>query len=104
MNRRAIIQYIHRKTVISEEQKISLIHMLYNHSNHFDSLSRLIKSLNLFSSKAYQELLSFERAEVVKTLIKGAEERVLNETLGKLIEIFFRETSSFLKVVLNEMQ
>lgn len=104
MNRREIIQYIRQKTVISEEQKISLMHMLYKHSNNFDSLCRLIKSLNIFSSKAFQELLSFEKAEVVKTLIQGAEERISNDTLGKLVEIFFGKASCFPKVVLSKLQ
>jgi hypothetical protein len=104
MNRREIIQYIRQKTVISEEQKISLMHMLYKHSNNFDSLCRLIKSLNMFSSEVFQELLSFEKAEIVKTLIQGVEERISNDTLGKLVEIFFGKASYFLKVVLSELQ
>lgn len=58
----------------------------------------------MFSSEAYQELLSFEKAEVVKTLIKGAEERISNETFRKLVEIFFGKASTFLKVVLSELQ
>ena len=104
MNRREIIQYIRQKTVISEEQKISLMHMLYKHSNNFDSLCRLIKSLNMFSAEAFQELLSFEKAEVVKTLTQGVGERISNDTFGKLVEIFFGKASTFLKVVLSELQ
>ena len=104
MNRREIIQYIREETVISEEQKISLIHMLYKHSNNFDSLCRYIKSLNMFISETYQELFSFERVEVVKTLIRGVEERISNDTFGKLVEIFFGKASSFSKVVLSKLQ
>lgn len=104
MNRREIIQYIRQKTVIPEEQKISLIHMLYKHSNLFGLLCRLIKSLNIFASEAYQELSGFERMEVVKALIKGIEERISNDTFGKLMEIFFGEDSTFPRVVLLRLQ
>jgi len=104
MNRREIIRYIREETVISEEQKISLIQMLYKHSNNFDSLWGWIKSLNMFISETYQELLSFERVEVVKTLIRGVEERISNDTFGKLAEIFFGKASYFPKVVLSKLQ
>ena len=104
MNRREIIQYIRQKTVISEEKKISLMHMLYKHSNNFDSLCRLIKSLNMFSSEVFQELLSFEKVEVVKSLIKGSEEGMSDLTFGKLLEVFFGKTSNFPKAILNKLQ
>ena len=104
MNRREIIQYIRQKTVISEEQKISLMNMLYKHSNNFDSLCSWIKSLNVFASETYQELLSFERMEVVRTLIRGVEEKIPNDTFGKLVEIFFVKISHFSEVVLIRLQ
>lgn len=104
MNRQEIIQYIRKKTVISEEQKISLMHMLYKHSNNFDSLCSWIKSLNMFASEGYQELLAFERVEVIKTLIKGVEERASNDTFLKLVEIFFGKASYVPKVVLSKLQ
>ena len=104
MNRREIIRYIREETVISEEQKISLIHMLYKHSNNFHSLCSWIKSLNMFISETYQELLSFERMEVVRTLIRGVEEIISNDTFGKLVEIFFGKASYFPKVVLSKLQ
>ncbi len=104
MNRREIIRYIREETVISEEQKISLIHMLYKHSNNFDSLCSWIKSLNMFISETYQELLSFERVEVVKALIRGVEEKISNDTFGNLVEIFFGKASCFPKVVLSKLQ
>lgn len=104
MNRREIIQYIRQKTEISEEQKISLIQMLYKHSNNFGPLCRWIKGLNMFRSVAYQELFSFEKMEVVKDLIRGAEERISSETFEKLIEIFFGKASSFYRVVLSKLQ
>lgn len=104
MNRREIIRYIREETVISEEQKISLIHMLYKHSNNLDSLCEWIKSLNMFISETYQDLLSFERMEVVRTLIRGVEEKISNDTFGYLVEIFFGKASYFLKVVLSELQ
>ena len=104
MNRREIILYIRQKTVISEEQKVSLIQILYKHSNNFDSLCRWIKSLNAFASETYQELLSFERMEVVRTLIRGSEEKISNETFGKLVEIFFGKASHFPKAVLSKLQ
>ena len=104
MNRREIIRYIREETVISEEQKISLIHMLYKHSNNFDSLCRYIKGLNMVASEAYQKLLSFERVEVVKTLIRAAEERISKDTFGKLVEIFFGRASHFPRVALIRLQ
>jgi len=104
MNRREIIRYIREETVISEEQKISLIQILYKHSNNFDSLCSWIKSLNMFISETYQELPSFERAEVVKTLIRGVEEKISNDTFGKIMEIFFGKTPHFSEVVLIKLQ
>ena len=58
----------------------------------------------MFASEAYQDLLSFKRVEVVNTLIRGVEERISNDTFGKLVEIFFGKASYFLKVVLSELQ
>ena len=104
MNRREIIRYIREETVISEEQKISLIQILYKHSNNFDSLCSWIKSLNMFISETYQELLSFERVEVVKALIRGVEEKISNDTFGNLVEIFFGKTPHFSEVVLSKLQ
>jgi hypothetical protein len=104
MNRQEIIQYIRKETMISEKQKISLMHMLYKHTNNFDSLCGWIKSLNIFASEAYQELLSFEKMEVVKTLIKGSEERISDGTFGKLLEVFFGKASYFPNAVLGKLQ
>ncbi len=104
MNRREIIRYIREKTVISEEQKISIIQMLYKHSNNFDSLCRYLKSLNMLASETYQELLSFERVEVIKTLMRGIEEKTSNDTFGKLVEIFFGEARNFSGIVLIKLQ
>jgi hypothetical protein len=104
MNRREMIRYIREETLISEEQKISLLHMLYKHSNNFDSLCSWIKSLNRFISETYQELLGFERMDVVRTLIRGVEEKISNGTFEKLVEIFFGKASCFPKVVLSKLQ
>jgi|GEM_PF-1343968 len=104
MNRREIIHYIRHETAISEEKKAPLIHMLYNHSNNFGSLCRWIKSLNIFASVTFQELLSFERVEVVKVLIRGAEESISKEAFGKLIEIFFERASILSEAILNKLQ
>jgi len=104
MNRREIIQYIRQKSVVSEEQKISLINMLYNHSNNFGSLCGWIKSLNVLASKTFRELLSFERIEVVKMLIQGAEESISKDTFGRLVEIFFGRESILSGAILNQLQ
>jgi len=104
MNRREIIQYIRQKTVLSEEQKTSLINMLYNHSNNFGSLCRWIKNLNIFSSEAFQELFSFERMEVVNTLIRGAEERIWKGSFEELVKIFFGKPSEFSKAILSQLR
>ena len=104
MNCREIIRYIREETVIREEQKISLIHMLYKHSNNLDSLFRWIRSLNIFASETYQELLSFERVGAVKALIWCAEERLSNDTFVKLVEIFFGGVLLFPKAVLSKLQ
>jgi hypothetical protein len=58
----------------------------------------------MFISETYPELLSFERVEVVKALIRGVEEKISNDTFGKLVEIFFGKASYFLTVVLSELQ
>jgi len=104
MNRREIIRYIREETAISEEQKISLTQWLYKHSNNFDSLCRWIKSLNIFASETYHELLDFERMELVKTLIRGVEEKISNDTFVKLVEIFFGKVSYFPNAVLMKLQ
>lgn len=104
MNRREAIRYIHEETVISPEQRISLTQMLFKHLNNFDSLCSWIKCLTAFASEAYHGLRSFERMEVVRTLIRGVEEKISNETFGKLVEIFFGQASYFLKAVLIRLQ
>ena len=104
MNRREMIRYVREETVISEQQKLFLIQMLYKHSNNFDSLCSWIKSLNVLASETYQELLNFERIEVVRTLIRGAEARTSNDTLARLVDIFFGEAQNFPEVVLIRLQ
>ncbi len=100
MNRRAILQSIRKERALSEEQKISLTRLLYKHSNHFDSLCRQIKSLTLFASETYHGLLGFERMECVKTLIRGIEAKISNDTFLKLVEIFFGKVLNFSKTIL----
>ncbi len=100
MNRRAILQSIREERAISEEQKISLTRLLDKRSNHFDSLCRQIKSLTLFASGTYHELLGFERMECVKTLIRGIEAKISNDTFVKLMEILFGKVSNFSRAIL----
>lgn len=104
MNRREIIQYIRKETILSEEKQDSLIRMVYNHSNNFGSLCRWIKSLNVIALDTFQELFSFERMEVIKTLIKGTEDRVWKGTFEKLVEVFFETSLRFSREVLSQMK
>lgn len=101
MNRREIIQYIRHEITLSGEQKASLIRLLYSHFNNFGSLCGWIKSLNIIALGTFQELFSFARMEVVKTLIKGTEDRIWRGTFEKLMEIFFETSQRFSQVVLS---
>jgi len=101
MNRREMIQHIRQETALSEEKKSILIRMVYNHSNNFSSLCRWIKNLDVIASGSFLGFFSFARMEVVKTLIKGTEDRVRKETFDKLVEIFFETSWRFSQVVLS---
>jgi hypothetical protein len=92
LNRLDVERYIREGTGLSDERKSFLLQLVTKHRNHLLSFFMWLKSLNLFACEAFDILSSLNRAEVIKTLIGGVENRRKHLSFVSLIEIFFGES------------